>query len=266
MSNFFDNIMNDLSGMQKQILGPDYKYYKFIRSPKEIGMSGKGSLNTIGKNINGLIAYTELLVSGGGPASKTGKPLGNKYFLQTGSQCTDKKTGNQANRFIYINNVPGGEMPFISSGMGINFTEFEGLIPGTMSNVAQMNPLGVFQAFMLGNSPECQAIKMQTIDVNNKSSHETHHVLTSDIKNMNPCWFPNKINPVTKSKCRETFQNRNDSNGQNNHNNKQNNDNTEIDIIENNENSEYIKNLINSIYVSLLVILFLSIANKYLKK
>jgi hypothetical protein len=252
MSNFFDNIMNDLSGMEEQILGPNYKYYKFIKTPKEIGMSDKGSLDTIGSNINGLIAYTELLVSGGGAASATGKPLGNKYFLQTGAQCTDKKTGNQVNRFIYVNNVPDGEIPFISSGMGVNFTEFEGLLPGTMSNIAQLNPLGVFQAFMLGNSPECQDIKMETIDVNNNVSQETQHVLTSDIKNMNPCWFPNKINPVTNTPCRETFENRK----------QQPNNVTELE----DDNIDYVKNLINVIYISLLIILFLSIANKCLKK
>ena len=252
MSNFFDNIMNDLSGMEEQILGPNYKYYKFIKTPKEIGMSGDGSLDAIGSNINGLIAYTELLVSGGGAASATGKPLGNKYFLQTGAQCTDKKTGNQVNRFIYVNNVPDGEIPFISSGMGVNFTEFEGLLPGTMSNIEQLNPLGVFQAFMLGNSPECQAIKMETIDVDNNVSQETQHVLTSDIKNMNPCWFPNKINPVTNAKCREAFENRK----------KQPSNIRELE----DDNIDYVKNLINVIYISLLIILFLSIANKSLKK
>ena len=252
MSNFFDNIMDDLSGMEEQILGPNYKYYKFIKTPKEIGMSSDGSLDAIGSNINGLIAYTELLVSGGGAASATGKPLGNKYFLQTGAQCTDKKTGNQVNRFIYVNNVPDGEIPFISSGMGVNFTEFEGLLPGTMSNIAQLNPLGVFQAFMLGNSPECQDIKMETIDVNNNVSQETQHVLTSDIKNMNPCWFPNKINPVTNTPCREAFENRK----------KKSNNITELE----DDNIDYVKNLINVIYISLLIILFLSIANKCLKK
>jgi hypothetical protein len=252
MSNFFDNIMNDLSGMEEQILGPNYKYHKFIKTPKEIGMSGDGSINAIGSNINGLISYTRLLVSGGGPASATGKPLGNKYFLQTGSQCTDKKSGNQVNRFIYVNNVPDGEIPFISSGMGVNFTEFEGLLPGTMSNIAKMNPLGVFQAFMLGDSPECQDIKMETIDVNNNVSQETQHILTSDIKNMNPCWFPNKINPVTNAQCREAFENRK----------KQPNNVTEFE----DDNIDYVKNLINVIYISLLIIIFLSIANKCLKK
>lgn len=184
MSNFFKDVMDDLSGLEEQILGPNYKYYKFIKTPKEIGMSSDGNLGAIANNIKGLIAYTELLVSGGGAASMTGKPLGNKFFLRTGAQCTDKETGNLTNRYIYINNVPDGEIPFISSGMGVNFTEFEGLLPGTMSNIAQINPLGVFQAFMLGSEPECQALNMETIDVNNNISRETHHVLTSDIKNM----------------------------------------------------------------------------------
>lgn len=252
MSNFFDSIMDDLSSAEEEILGPNYKYYKFIKSPEEIGMSERGSIGTIRNNIKGLIAYTELLVSGGGNASVTGNPLGNKYFLKTGAQCKDKKTGDQVNRYIYVNNVPDGDIPFISYGMGINFTEFEGLLPGTMSNIAKMNPLGIFKAFMLGNNPECQDIKMETIDVNNNVSQETRHVLTSDIKNMSPCWFPDKINPVTKNRCREAFENRK----------KQPNNVNELQ----NNNIDYAKNLINVIYISLLIMLFLSIANKSFKK
>lgn len=252
MSNFFKDVMDDLSGLEEQILGPNYKYYKFIKTPKEIGMSSDGNLGAIANNIKGLIAYTELLVSGGGAASMTGKPLGNKFFLRTGAQCTDKETGNLTNRYIYINNVPDGEIPFISSGMGVNFTEFEGLLPGTMSNIAQINPLGVFQAFMLGSEPECQALNMETIDVNNNISRETHHVLTSDIKNMNSCWFTNKVNPVTGVPCREAFQNRYDNKKE-----------KKTNYV---ENSEFTKNLINTIYISLLIIIFLSLTSKLLKK
>ena len=65
-------------------------------------------------------------------------------------------------------------------------------------------------------------------------------------------WFPNKINPVTNTTCREAFENRK----------KQPNNVTELE----DDNIDYVKNLINVIYISLLIILFLSIANKYLKK
>ena len=43
--------------------------------------------------------------------------------------------------------------------------------------------------------------------VNNNQSKETHHVTIDDIKNMDPCLFPDKTNPVTKKGCSEAFQN-----------------------------------------------------------
>jgi hypothetical protein len=46
---------------------------------------------------------------------------------------------------------------------------------------------------------------MQTIDVNNNKSTETHFVTLVDIQNMDPCIFTNKTNPITKNKCREAF-------------------------------------------------------------
>ena len=62
-------------------------------------------------------------------------------------------------------------------------------------------------AFVSGATPPCQEITMQTIDVNNNSSSETHYVTVADIQNMDPCSFPNGRNPVNGSSCRETFQN-----------------------------------------------------------
>jgi hypothetical protein len=61
-------------------------------------------------------------------------------------------------------------------------------------------------AFMSGATPPCQQITMQTIDVNNNKSSESHYVTLSDISNMDPCSFSNGKNPVTGVKCKETFQ------------------------------------------------------------
>ena len=55
---------------------------------------------------------------------------------------------------------------------GQNFSTLEGLIPGVLSDVAQLNPLAIFQAFMLGNTPECQAVTMETIDSKNVKKTE----------------------------------------------------------------------------------------------
>jgi hypothetical protein len=206
-NNLFQEVLTNAKAAEEKYIGPDYPYYKYIRTPAEMGMSDEGSLKTLGKDIDGLKNYVELLVSGSGNASATGQPLGNKFFLKTGGKCTDKVTGQDVDRYIYINNVPAGNIPFISSGLGVNFTEFKGLIPGTISNLNAFNPMEMFQAFLSGSKPDCQEIKMETIDIYNNKSTESHFVTLVDIQNMDPCNFPDKTNPITNDKCRETFSN-----------------------------------------------------------
>ena len=207
MSNLFQDVLKNAGQVEEKLLGPTYPYYKNIKTPNEIGMSNKGTIQQMGKNIDGLINYVEVLVSGKSKASKTGGPLGNKFFLQTGAKCVDKDTNNDVDRYIYVNNVPQGNIPFISSGLGVNFSEFKGLIPGSMSNLNALNPFAIMQSFLSGSKPQCQKITLQTIDNNNKKSSETHYVTLVDIQNMDPCNFQDKINPITKAKCRETFEN-----------------------------------------------------------
>jgi hypothetical protein len=140
MSNLFEDVLNDAKGVEEKLLGPSYPYYKNIKRPNEIGMTDKGTLKALGKDIDGLIQYVEVLVSGKSKASATGGPLGNKFFLKTGAKCVDNKTNEQVDRYIYVNNIPQGSIPFISNGLGVNFKEFRGLIPGTMSNLSVLNP------------------------------------------------------------------------------------------------------------------------------
>jgi hypothetical protein len=196
--------MNDAKAVEEKLIGPSYPYYKNIKMPNEIGMSDKGTLKALGKDIEGLIEYVNLLVTGKSKASATGKPLGNKFFLKTGAKCMDP-SDNQVERYIYINNVPQGNIPFISSGMGVNFSEFKGLIPGAMGNLGVINPFAILQSFLSGSTPPCQELTMETIDTNNNKSSETHYVTLVDIKNMDPCSFSDKKNPITNNKCKETF-------------------------------------------------------------
>jgi len=206
MSNVFQDVLQNAQGVQDKLLGPSYPYYKNIKTPSQIGMSDKGTIKQMSKNIDGLIDYVEVLVTGKSKASATGGPLGNKFFLKTGGKCVDKVTNNQVDRYIYVNNVAQGNIPFISSGLGVNFSEFKGLIPGAMGNLNVLNPFAILQSFLSGATPPCQELTMQTIDVNNNKSSETHFVTTTDIKNMDPCSFSNKKNPINNDKCKETFQ------------------------------------------------------------
>lgn len=216
MSNFFSDVMTDMKGMEQNLLGPDYLYWKRILKPSDMGMSADGNFGALTNDVNGLINYVEVLVSGNG-GSTTGGPLGDKFFLKTGGQCTDVASGNKVDRYIYINNVPNGNIPFISSGLGgTDFTEFEGLIPGLLGDLGKLNPLNLFKSFMMGDNPDCMSVTLQTIvpvadaDFNDTGKDnvgtETQYVAVADVKNMDPCIFPDKKNPADPSlTCTETF-------------------------------------------------------------
>ena len=204
---FFKGVLNNAGNMEKQLLGPTYKYYQQVNTPAEMGMSGDGNLGALSKDIAGIINYVNLLVSGKGRASRTGKPLGNKFFLKVGGQCKDNKSGELVDRYIYVNNIPLGNVPFISAGVGANFSEFEGLVPGVLSNMNALNPMAIFGAFMEGDNPPCRDLTMEVIDNNNNISTQTHFVTDFDVANIDSCAFTDGHNPVTGEQCRMAFTN-----------------------------------------------------------
>lgn len=214
MSNVFQEVVSDPKGVEERLLGPTYPYQDNIRIPSEIGMSDEGTLKQMGNNVNGLIEYVKLLVSGDSKASVPGGPLGNKFFLQTGAKClakdscTDDKdtsTCQQVDRYIYINNVPQGNLPFIPSAMGVDFKDFRGLIPGALTDANRINPFGLLRAFLSGSTPMCQEVTLDTVSNDNVRSSESHYLTTADIMSMDPCLFPDNKNPITNIPCRETF-------------------------------------------------------------
>jgi hypothetical protein len=183
MSNFFQNVLNDAEKVEEELLGPDYKYYQHIKTPEELGMSDSGTIKALGKDINGIINYVELLVTGRGDANKSkgGRPLGDRFFLKTGGQCKDQATGKLVDRYMYIDNVPDGAIPFISSGIGYKFTTFEGLIPGILSDIDKINPMDMFKAFSQDSEPACSEITLETIGKDGTVGSETRFLPLDEI-------------------------------------------------------------------------------------
>ena len=247
-----------MSQGDSSFLGPSYDYWKNIKQPSQMGMSPAGTLDALATNVDGLLSYVQVLVTGGGNASKTGKPLGNKFFLKTNGKCremsienwkkeqeedkkwisdyeqvekelknksisedeaTKKKNELSAikdkrdkerekahnkivDRWIYINNIPDGTIPFISSGAdGSSFTDLRGLIPGAMGNLAALNPAPLFKAFVTGSTPDCAEISLDTVDQSNAKRAEKRHLALMDVEVMNPCNFSNGSNPISGSTC-----------------------------------------------------------------
>ena len=198
-----------------KIMGNDYPYYRNIKATSQIGMSSKGSISQLVKNIGGLKEYMNLMVTGKSKASKTSGPLGNRYFIATLAKCNDKDTGEEQTRYLYINNKPLGNVPFLG---GTKVGSFKGLAPGAVEKIGDVNPMALFESMAEGNTPECIPIKMETIDNENKKKNETRHVSTGDITYIDPCLFPDKKNPITKKNC-NGFQNMEDNTTKNNTNN-----------------------------------------------
>ena len=214
MSNIFEEVLHDANAVEKSLLGPTYPYYKNIQTPNQLGMNSNGSIQQLATDVDGIIQYVELLVSGDSNASATGRPLGNKFFLKTGAKCAavgtcknpkDPSTCTKEDRYLYINNVPQGNIPIISSFEGADFSDFKGLIPGALGNLNALNPFAIMRAFLSGSTPMCQPLTMQTINSKNDRSSETHHVTLADISSMDPCSFPDKTNPITGAVCSEQF-------------------------------------------------------------
>jgi hypothetical protein len=172
-----------------------YPYHSFIKAPDKLGSSSKAK--ALPANIKALTAYVDTLVTGQSKA-QTVSPLGNSYFMNTGGTCNDVNGVSQP-RYVYINNIPDGDIPFISSAMGENLTEFEGLVPGVLGSLSYINPFKIFSAF--DPATPCQEIKMPIRDITNATSEDSKYVCESDIKDYNPCWFSDERNPVTNEEC-----------------------------------------------------------------
>lgn len=220
----FQQAAVDPKGLEQALTGPSYPYGQFIKMPSQMGMSGNGGMSTLGNNIKGIMAYVDILVSGGGEASATGQPLGNRYFVPIqGIQCTPSGKipckdaagntiqcpdveGGLAPRSIYVDNIPTGNIPFLSDATETDFSQFRGLVPGILQSAESLDPLALFGGFLQGANPPCSYINMKVTNNDNVTTRQGGWVLDSEISGMDPCSFPSGGNPLTGTPCREAFQ------------------------------------------------------------
>ena len=265
--NFFDQFGSGVNKVEKRFLGPDYNYAKNILSPTQINMlqfSGKdfnlinnNGLDVLAANFAGLINYVELMVSGTSVAAKTGKPLGNRFFLPTAGRCRDN-SNNEQTRHVYINNIPTGSIPIISNIAGEDFTEFRGLVPGIFSGLQVLNPISLFGGMFVSSDSSCSNVELSVVDVNNARSYEKHHVLNSDITNISPCVFKDQVNILTNQTCSqsEAFTNINQNNLYNNIEEQINNTKNKLNNLSKLNNLTNDDNLIKLYFITLTVLYF----------
>jgi len=177
-----------------------YNYSKYIKTPKQMNITVGDSLSNVENGVAGIFSYVKLLVEGKSNASKTGKPLGNKYFLETSENCINQYTNKKVQRSLYFDNVPTGTIGILKD-TGDEFSEFKGLVPGAIEDVMAIGKIDFFAAFTDVGVPKCLPVKLKTIDINNKQGSDTQYVTVSDIEAISPCNFITKTNPVTNAVC-----------------------------------------------------------------
>jgi len=178
----------------------NYNYSKFIKTPKQMGIEVGDSLSNVENGVAGIFSYVKLLVEGRSKASTTGKPLGNKYFLETSEKCINQNTNKKEKRSLYFDNVPTGNLGILKD-TGQEFSEFRGLVPGAIEDVMAIGKIDFFSVFTETGIPKCLPVKLKTIDINNREGDDTQFVTVSDIKEISPCNFITKTNPVTGAVC-----------------------------------------------------------------
>jgi hypothetical protein len=121
--------------------------------------------------------------------------------MDMGLKCNDIETGDEQPMYSYINNVPTGNVPFLSTLSGRN-TGLKGLVPGVIEKAAELNPVTLFSK-MNFKVPDCVAVTLpidgyidketekEILSSDNKS--DTKYVSTADLKYMNGCIFDDKV-------------------------------------------------------------------------
>lgn len=291
--------------VDRKLPGPfqKYSYGAFINSPSDMGMSGTTSgwgLDTIGDNFGGLISYIQLLVTGTSRASKAAaidsplggpknyQPLGNAYVFNTGFTCKDSN-GTSQDAVAYINNIPLGNIPLISSFMGAgNIQELRGLLPGIFENLNGFNPMIIVGALDICNNEPCNkevetdpkySLPTTNIDQSDGQGYERgkpkveysrYYMFDSLVANIDPCLFRGDLdndpssrqNPVTKKRCREAFTNINNNNISNSNKILQNEIDTNLNMLTNLSKNDWIIQLYYISISILIIFILIKILNK----
>ena len=158
----------------------DYNYPTQIKTPDDLGMGTKGTMKQLRYNVAGMIDYINILVTGKSPASKAnGGPLGDAFFINTNSKCL--ANGVPKPRHLYINNIPDGNIPFLSGKSSVKLDSFKGLIPGILEDTASLNPEDMIKSFGKTDLPSCSLKTLKVIDSDGKIYKESRYIADEEV-------------------------------------------------------------------------------------
>ena len=123
-----------------------YNYRQQIPPPSSMCVGANPQVSQIFDNFNAVISYFKMFVRG--------PPIGNSYFIKSGSCSQDSEPECRGqDKYMYINNKPTGRV------IGTNYySNNRGLLNGLMEDVSSINPFPLYTALKGNNSQfnKCQ--------------------------------------------------------------------------------------------------------------
>ncbi len=236
-------VINFKSNTQNLPTFPNYDYGAFVADVSSLGMTkdvtGWG-VEQIADNMSGLIDYIEnVLISGtdkGNLAvgltnpSILNQPLGNAYFYPSTLTCINPVDGSAVTAYMYMNNVPQGNIPLISSLAGGDIRGLRGLLPGIFEDLNGFDPREIVTALEINEDVSCvyPELPVTNITEDGKSYDKTNGLPYTYFENepgtdrnqsrpmfrsyaelIDPCLFKNGTNTYSNKTCRskENFTN-----------------------------------------------------------
>ena len=227
-----------IAAIKKALAGDNYSYIAATMGPSELGVGTDPQ--DIKTNINAIFDYTQLLINGDGPANRieatygSNIPIGDRYLVNTGGQCkpviasvncqmngtceprgpevgTDVETADGkikvVPRSMVIDNIPEYDVPIppsIAAEAG-GVKRFDGIVPGILSDVMKLNPMGIMTSFLLPGYPDCIETRINSVTGKGANAYrlvpQTGFIITSEAQSLNPCIFTDNINPLTGERC-----------------------------------------------------------------
>ena len=148
------------------LLGPSYSFADELPAPQEIGVRDGGDVGAIMDAAAGVNYYVDAICFG----QKTLfnhtdlAPLGIRYFMSTGSTCS-----NGSLMWEYIDNTPKGNLlgkRVDASLQAMGLPRMRGLAPGVLEDARDaLNPLPIFRAAMGSGYPKCKQVTLEVGDL-----------------------------------------------------------------------------------------------------
>ena len=149
------------------ILGPKYDYSAELPTPKSVGVNfGDGSWGGIKGAMAGVDYYSDVIGFGETTGFAKGNgltmnPLGIRYFINSGSTCS-----NGQDMYQYVNTIPQG----LPGRLGREIQEtlkvkLRGLAPGMFEDAAKaLNPAPMFNAMVNSGYARCRKVSLPVGD------------------------------------------------------------------------------------------------------